>query len=330
MQKMQKMQNQEKISLKIEPEFFESNTKKIRLDLFLKEKFPEYSRSYFQKLIENGDILVNSSPNQVGYKLKARDVVEINFKETTALTKIEAENIPLDIIYEDSDLIAINKPAQMVVHPACGNFSGTLVNAVAGHFNDFELPTAKDSRDEMSWTRPGLVHRLDKETSGIILIAKNEDSLYKLSKQFETRKIKKTYLAISLANNDVNEGKINIAIVRDNHDRKKMSVANDTDENAKQAVTYFKVLKKLNDGLVLIEAKPETGRTHQIRVHLTQIGYPILGDSVYGIQIKRLRNDVTRTMLHAYKIEFQHPRTNEKMVLTAEIPEDFNKILNMK
>lgn len=317
------MENQERKLLKVEAEFV-----KKRLDLFLKEMYPDYSRSYFQKLAENGDVLVNSVKQDVGYKLKLADVVEVKFSETQGLSKIEAENIALDIIYEDEDLIAINKPAQMVVHPACGNFSGTLVNAVSWHFKS--LPFSKDARDEMSWTRPGLVHRLDKETSGIILIAKNDDSLYKLSQQFETRKIKKTYLAICFANNDVNEGKINIAIIRDEHDRKKMSVANTNVKNAKEAVTYFKVKQKLDDGLVLIEAKPETGRTHQIRVHLAHIGYPILGDSVYGVQLKRLRDEVKRTMLHAYQIEFQHPRTKEKMVLRAEIPEDFNKILDMK
>jgi 23S rRNA pseudouridine1911/1915/1917 synthase len=321
------MENQEKMVLYLSLKVSENDVKK-RLDLFLKEKYPEYSRSYFQKLAISGDIFVNSVISDVGHKLKLGDLVEVMLSKQTASSKIEPENIALDIIYEDEDLIAVNKPAQMVVHPACGNFSGTLVNALSWHFNN--LPFAKDARDEMSWTRPGLVHRLDKETSGIILIAKNDDSLYKLAKQFESRKIKKTYLAICLANNDVNEGKINIAIIRDHHDRKKMSVATINEENAKQAVTYFKVKQKLTDGLVLIEAKPETGRTHQIRVHLSQIGYPILGDTVYGIQLKRLKEDVTRTMLHAYQIEFEHPRTKEKMILKAEIPADFNKILTLK
>ncbi|MDR0676574.1 MAG: RluA family pseudouridine synthase [Elusimicrobiota bacterium] len=301
-----------------------------RIDFFLKTNFPNYSRSYLQKLSKNNLILVNDKTVNPSYKLKKNDVIKIQNLEALKITKkIIPENIPIDIIFEDENIIVINKPSMMVVHPACGNFSKTLVNALLYHFNN--LPLSQNS-DKMAWARPGLVHRLDKETSGIMIIAKDEKSLYNLSKQFENRKIKKTYLAICYSKTDLEAGKINIAINRSNINRKKMALTSEANKTAKQAITYFKVLEKLKNNLVLIEAKPETGRTHQIRVHLQYVGYPILGDSLYGVTIKNFKLNFplleVRTLLHAYEIEFFHPVTNEKIKLQAKIPKDFKKILD--
>jgi 23S rRNA pseudouridine1911/1915/1917 synthase len=305
---------------------------KKRLDFFLKSKFENYSRSYFQKLLQNDLIFVNSKIEPASYKLKKDDIIEIkNLNALEISQTLKPENIKIDIIFEDDDIVVINKPAMMVVHPACGNFSGTLVNALCYHFEN--LPNSEKNKDIMSWSRPGLVHRLDKETSGIIIIAKNENSLINLAKQFEKRKVHKTYLAICYAKTDLSQGKINIAISRSKIDRKKMSVASSSDESAKPSITNFKVIQKLTNSLVVIEAKPETGRTHQIRVHLQYTGYPILNDSVYGVSLKNFKkifpNIEERTLLHAHKIEFFHPRTNEKICLEAKIPEDFESIINL-
>ncbi|MCP3659237.1 MAG: RluA family pseudouridine synthase [Bacteroidetes bacterium] len=299
--------------------------KNKRLDTYLKEKYPDYSRSYFKKLIQEKLVLVNSTPRNAGYKVKPDDRVTVDFKDFGVLTKIEPENIFLDIIYEDEDLIVVNKPAGMVVHPACGNLSGTLVNALVYHFKN--LPTSAKAKD--AWIRPGLVHRLDKETSGLILVAKNEVALYRLAKQFENREIKKTYLAICYKQSSHEKGNINIPIIRDKSDRKKMTLSNE----GKTAETYFEILHSdctpllsmpEDEDIVLVKVMPKTGRTHQIRVHLPYVGLPIIGDSVYGVILRKFKNKIKRTMLHAYQIEFMHPITKKKMFLTASLAKDFN------
>ncbi len=297
----------------------------IRLDIFLTKNYTDYSRSYFQNLLKNNKIYVNSSEAKANYLLKENDKIEIIFETRDKLTTIEPENIELDIIFEDEHLIAVNKPANLVVHPACGNYSGTLVNALVNHFSSLPIRTTNPSAND--WIRPGLVHRLDKETSGIILVAKTEEMLQKLAKLFEKRKIKKTYLAICLKNNNVSQGIIDIPISRSSLDRKKMAVAFPGTHNAKEARTYFCVKKELKNNFALVEASPETGRTHQIRVHLAHVGLPILGDTVYGVGNKKLKNLATRTLLHSKSIEFFHPITKKNLKLEANLTEDFEKIL---
>ena len=213
----------------------------------------------------------------------------------------------------------------MVVHPACGNYTGTLVNALMFHFSN--LPSL-----DKNFVRPGIVHRLDKETSGIMIIAKNELAMKSLAKQFETRKIKKEYLAICYKKSDLDEGKINIKITRSKLDRKKMALSFDNDINAKTSVTNFRVLEKYKDNIVLIKALPETGRTHQIRLHLSYVGYPIINDSVYGVKYKifnqNFPNLLPRTLLHAKSISFFHPKSKKFLNMEAKIPNDFQKIIS--
>jgi 23S rRNA pseudouridine1911/1915/1917 synthase len=292
-----------------------------RLDLFLRIIFPDYSRSYLQKLIKDKNVLINGSITNSGYKLRENDVLEIEFIDDISSSKILAQNIPLDIIFEDDDLIVINKTSGMVVHPACGNFTDTLVNALVYHFKN--LPFRKN--DESSWIRPGLVHRLDKDTSGVIVIAKTDFALANLSKQFNDRLVKKTYRAIVKGILESDKGLIEAPIARDLNNRKRMSVSSSL--QSRDAVTEYKVIKRFKSGYMLLEAMPKTGRTHQIRVHLKYIGCPILGDREYGVTPSNLINVLPRTMLHAYSIEFTHPKTKKKVKFSAEIPEDFKRVI---
>ena len=288
------------------------NDKGKRLDIYIAENFNELSRTMIKKLIESNNILVNDKSEKVSYKVQANDNISIDVPEAKE-TKLKAQEIPLDIIYEDSDIIVVNKPKGMVVHPANGNPDGTLVNAI--------LSICKNSLSGIGGElRPGIVHRLDKDTSGLIIVAKNDKAHINMSEQIKERNVKKTYIALVRGNVPEEEVTINMPIGRSTKDRKKMAVT----KNGKQAITHFKVLKRYSK-YTLLEIKIETGRTHQIRVHMAEIGYPVVGDAVYS----NGKNEfgIEGQMLHAYKLEFMHPITNKHMELTAPLPQYFEEIL---
>ena len=288
------------------------NDKGKRLDIYIAENFNELSRTMIKKLIESNNILVNDKSEKVSYKVQANDNISIDVPEAKE-TKLKAQEIPLDIIYEDSDIIVVNKPKGMVVHPANGNPDGTLVNAI--------LSICKNSLSGIGGElRPGIVHRLDKDTSGLIIVAKNDKAHINMSEQIKERNVKKTYIALVRGNVPEEEATINMPIGRSTKDRKKMAVT----KNGKQAITHFKVLRRYSK-YTLLEIKIETGRTHQIRVHMAEIGYPVVGDAVYS----NGKNEfgIEGQMLHAYKLEFMHPITNKHMELTAPLPQYFEEIL---
>lgn len=288
------------------------NDKGKRLDIYIAENFNELSRTMIKKLIESNNILVNDKSEKVSYKVQANDNISIDVPEAKE-TKLKAQEIPLDIIYEDNDIIVVNKPKGMVVHPANGNPDGTLVNAI--------LAICKNSLSGIGGElRPGIVHRLDKDTSGLIIVAKNDKAHINMSEQIKERNVKKTYIALVRGNVPEEEATINMPIGRSTKDRKKMAVT----KNGKQAITHFKVLKRYSK-YTLLEIKIETGRTHQIRVHMAEIGYPVVGDAVYS----NGKNEfgIEGQMLHAYKLKFMHPITNKHMELTAPLPQYFEEIL---
>lgn len=284
-----------------------------RIDSFIPLVQGDISRSMVQKLIEQKNIKVNGKDTKHSYKLKLNDEIEITIPEAKEIN-LKAQDIPLNVIYEDNDIIVINKPKGMVVHPANGNPDGTLVNAV--------MNLCKNSLSGIGGEiRPGIVHRLDKDTSGAIIVAKNDKAHINLSQQLKNHEVKKTYLALVRGIIKENEATINMPIARSKKDRKKM----DVDKEGKEAITHFKVLGRYKNKYTLLQINLETGRTHQIRVHLSHIGYPIIGDEVYS----NGKNEwnVSGQCLHAWKLEFNHPVTGEKISLEAEIPEYFKNII---
>ncbi len=278
----------------------------IRLDKLLATHYPHLSRTYFQYLIENGAVLINEKVVKKREKLKVGDEVEICFLYTPELS-VAPENIPLEILYEDESIIAINKPAGMVVHPAAGHPSGTFVNALLYH--------CKLESEEGS-TRPGIVHRLDKETSGILIAAKTRAAHQGLIELFSGRKIVKKYLAIVIGKPP--QGRIDLPIGRHKIKRKEMCVA----EDGKMASSEIKLLGSAR-GLSLLEVEIFTGRTHQIRVHMKALHTPILGDTIYGNSAHNKKFIAKRQLLHAFSLSFNHPITGKKIDLTAPPPEDF-------
>ncbi len=276
-----------------------------RLDKLLASRFPQHSRTYFQYLIDQGCILVNGSIYKKREKPKLNDEVEVCFQLTPELS-LEPQDIPLSILYEDPHLIAIDKPAGMVVHPAPGHPSGTFVNALLHHCKELQ---GSDS------LRPGIVHRLDKDTSGVLLAAKTKEAHQKLVQAFSERKIDKTYLAIAVGK--VQGGLIDSPIRRHPVNRKEMAVS----LGGKEAKSLCRVLD-YNDGLSLVEVKLITGRTHQIRVHLKSKGTPVLGDPVYGNPVANQKLQANRQLLHAYQIQFDHPITHTSIKICASIPKD--------
>ena len=285
----------------------------IRIDSFLNNKLLDISRSRIQKLIEEEKILINKKTVNKNYKLKKDDIIEI-FLEPTKEIDIKAENIPLDIVFEDNDIILINKPQNMVVHPAAGNYEGTIVNAIMYH--------CKDNLSSINGIlRPGIVHRIDKNTSGIIVIAKNDNAHQKLSNQLAEHSMKREYYAIVKGNLKEDTGTINAPIGRHPIDRKKMAVVN---KNSKNAITHYKVLERLKN-YTLVKLNLETGRTHQIRVHMAYIGHPLLGDDVYGTKKQPFK--LLGQVLHAKTLGFIHPTKNEYIEFETPLPEYFSSTI---
>ena len=286
-----------------------------RLDKFLSLYEEGLTRSYAQKLIEDECVLVNGKCVPSKYKVCEGDRIIIEYPKADVL-ELTPEDIPLDIVYEDDSVIVINKPAGMVVHPAAGNLSGTLVNALLMHSGD-SLSTINGVH------RPGIVHRLDKDTSGLLIVAKGDAAHQSLSEQLKTRTLKRQYTAIVHGNIKEDSGTINKNIARSTKDRKKMEV---TKIGGRVAITNFAVKERFGR-YTLVECNLDTGRTHQIRVHMKSLGHPILGDKTYGI--KKEEFNLTGQMLHAEKIGFIHPKTGEYMSFSAKAPEVFKKTLEI-
>ena len=280
-----------------------------RIDSYLSEKL-ELSRSKIQKLIKDEKVLVNGKVVNSSYSVKIDDEIIVD-DELDYEIKVDPEDIPLNIIYEDDDLLIINKESGMVVHPAPGHYTGTLVNALLFRYKDL-------AGDKF---RPGIVHRLDKDTSGLMLVAKNEFTLEKLSEMISKKEVERKYIALvdGIIQND--SGEIDAPIGRDRNNRQKMAV---TDVNSKNAITHFKVLDRFNNH-TLIECILDTGRTHQIRVHMAYIGYPVSNDPLYG----RGKADEFGQMLHSYSIKLKHPRTGKELSYEIDIPEEFKNRLEL-
>lgn len=287
------------------------NDNEDRLDFFLSEELEGISRSSIQKLIKNGNITVNNTLKKSSYVLKSGDEVIVNILEAKPI-EILPKNIPLDVLYEDDHIAMVSKPQSMVVHPAPGNYSNTLVNALLFHMDRLSM--------ENGIIRAGIVHRLDKDTSGLLVIAKNEQAHIELANQFKDRTILKEYIAL-VHNNVKEDGIINKPIGRNPKDRKKMAVVS----NGKEAITTYQVLERYNK-YTLLKVGLKTGRTHQIRVHMAQMNHPIVGDPVYSNGKNEFKID--KQLLHAYKIGFIHPKTKEYMEFEKEVPEDFRNIID--
>lgn len=282
-----------------------------RIDKYIAEK-QELSRVAVQRLIEEGNILVNGKKAKPSYAVQVGDEVIIQMPEAKE-TDLKPQDIPLDIIYEDNDIIVVNKAKGMVVHPAVGNPDGTLVNAIMAHCKG----NLSGIGGEL---RPGIVHRLDKDTSGLLIIAKNDKAHLRISEQIQNRQVKKTYLALVKGIVPENEATIKMPIGRSTKDRKKMAVTS----KGKEAITHFKVLERF-EKYTYLEVNIETGRTHQIRVHMAEIGHPVVGDMVYSNGKNEF--NIEGQMLHAYRLEFKHPITEKEMCLEASLPEYFTNIL---
>jgi len=278
-----------------------------RFDRFVATQMPELSRSRVQALIRSGDILLNGASSRASETVHDGDEVTASVPDATPSTELEGEDIPLAILHEDADLVVIDKPAGLVVHPGAGNATGTLVQALLHHCDDLSGIGGVE--------RPGIVHRLDKETSGCLVVAKNDAAHQSLSTQFAERTIEKTYLAIVKGTLRRATGTIDAAIGRHRSNRQKMAI--DLTGKGRESVTHYRVLTAAN-GLSLVECQPKTGRTHQIRVHLKHLGHPLAGDPVYG-----KREYFPRHLLHAWKLAFDHPRTGKRMEFTAPVPADF-------
>lgn len=287
----------------------------VRIDLVLSTALEETSRSFIQKLFEKEKISVNGKIcDSKKYKVKIGDCIEISIPEPEILA-VEAEDIPLDIVYEDEDVLVVNKPKGMVVHPAVGNYNGTLVNAIMYHCGD-RLSSINGV------IRPGIVHRIDKDTSGLLMIAKNDAAHESLSKQLAEHSITRKYRALVYHNFKEDEGTVDAPIGRDPKNRLRQAV---TDQNSKHAVTHYRILERFG-AYTLIEAELETGRTHQIRVHMAHLKHPLVGDVVYGPKKHTIKAD--GQMLHAKVLGFIHPRTGEYMEFDSDLPAYFEDILN--
>lgn len=284
----------------------------IRLDKAVTVLNKELSRTMIQKLLSDNKVLINNKPQKASYKTKIGDVINVE-EVIPKEIELKAQDIPIEIIYEDNDIIVVNKPKGIVVHPANGNPDGTLVNAI--------MNICKDSLSGIGGEiRPGIVHRLDKDTSGLLIVAKNDKAHINLSEQIKNREIVKKYIALVRGVIKENHATIDMPIARSDKDRKKMAVRKD----GKNAITHFNVIKRY-DGYTLLDIKIDTGRTHQIRVHLAEIGYPVVGDTVYSNGKNPF--GVVGQMLHAKSLEFKHPITGKNLKLEAPLPEYFEDVL---
>ncbi|WP_434735189.1 RluA family pseudouridine synthase [Clostridium sp.] len=284
-----------------------------RLDVFLNVQFHDKSRSYIQKLIEKQLVTVNGKTRKSNYKLKFGDEVAVTFNDPVDLD-VEPEDIKLDILYEDSDIIVVNKPQGMVVHPAAGIRTGTLVNALLNHCSDLSGINGV--------MRPGIVHRIDKDTSGILVVAKNDTAHNRLAEQLKNHSMTREYIALVEGIIKVGEGTVDEPLARHPRDKIKMAVV----RNGKRAVTHYRVIERFKNN-TLIRCILETGRTHQIRVHMAYIGHPIVGDPVYGY--KKQRFNLNGQLLHAQKLGFIHPTSGKYIEFSSELPEYFKRIINI-
>lgn len=283
-----------------------------RIDKVLSKEIPHFSRTQVQLLMTDGHVKVNNQLVKASYKLENDDIIDIHIPDPEN-TDILPEDIPLDIVYEDQDVIVVNKPSGMIVHPSVGIYSGTLVNALLYHCHDLSGINGVN--------RPGIVHRIDKETSGLLMVAKNDMAHQSLSEQLQEHSVIRRYYALVHGVIPHEFGRIEAPIGRDPHDRQKMTCI---DKNAKEAITNFKVIERFHD-MTLVECRLETGRTHQIRVHMQYIGYPVYGDPQYGLK----RDDTTYGQyLHAKVLGFVHPRTHEELYFESELPDFFKEKLD--
>lgn len=290
----------------------EVEQKDLRIDKVISEQYEDLSRTMIQKLLEEQKIVVNGRVPKASYKVKEKDIITIEEVEAKEIDLIP-QDIPIDIVYEDRDIIVVNKQKGLVVHPANGNPDGTLVNAV--------MAICKDSLSGIGGEiRPGIVHRLDKDTSGLIIVAKNDKAHINMSEQIKNHEVKKTYLALVRGVIKEHEATIDMPIDRSTKNRKKMAVS----KTGRNAITHFKVLERY-EKYTLLQVNIETGRTHQIRVHMAHIGYPLVGDAVYSNGKNPF--GVEGQMLHAYELEFKHPITGKQMKLQAPLPKYFKEVL---
>ena len=296
-----------------------------RLDKFVSER-EDISRSMVAKLIEDGNITVNGKPSAKNYKLRRADVVEIAYPEPEPCEAV-AEDIPLDVIYEDDDIIVINKPEGMIVHPATGIYTGTLVNALLYHCGSSLSGIG-------GVVRPGIVHRIDKDTSGLLVVAKNDDAHAHLSAQIKVHDVSRVYYAIVTGNVKNDSGTIDRPIGRHPVDRKKMAVINDHAYSSREAITHYEVIERFTlptGRFTLVRCKLETGRTHQIRVHMASIGHALVGDEVYGggkTKFEAMNKALIHGQcLHAAHLELTHPKTQQKMNFSAPLPQNFESLL---
>ena len=287
-----------------------------RLDKVLSEIYPDFSRSFFQKLIKNKQIQVNGAVHKASYPVHAEDLIRVTIPDAVETT-IEPENIPLDILYEDDDVLIVNKPKGMVVHPSAGHYSGTLVNAIMYH--------CKDSLSGINGQiRPGIVHRIDMDTTGSLIVCKNDESHVNIAEQIKEHTVNRIYVGIVCGNVTEDDGTIEGEIGSHPVDRKKMAV---NEKNGKPAITHYKVLERFGN-YTYMQFQLETGRTHQIRVHMASIGHPLLGDTLYSSGRSPFKHLQGQT-LHAKTIGFVHPKSGEYMEFSAPLPEYFDNLLKL-
>ena len=303
------VQEEMKNSIELTPETEEAG---LRLDKYLAEALPEYSRSFLQQLIEDGAVSVNERPVKASYKAKCGDFIRVVIPEPERL-EIEPEDIPLDIVYEDDALLVVNKPQGMVVHPSFGHVSGTLVNALMHHCGD-------SLSGVNGVLRPGIVHRIDKDTSGLLVVCKTDRAHRDLALQFAEHSIVRVYTAICHGN-VAESGTVDAPLARDPKDRKRIAISS----GGRRAVTHFEPVERLKQDFTLIRCRLETGRTHQIRVHMASLRHPILGDPVYGP--KKCPFHLNGQLLHAGTLGFVHPITKEQVLFTRDLPEHFMRVL---
>ncbi len=301
----------------------------MRLDAYLAENIEGWSRSRLQRLIDNEDVLVNDKAVKPSHKVRENDEIEIDLVEAP-VARFEPENIPLDIVFEDEFLAVINKPAGMVVHPGAGVQTGTLANAIAFHFAE---SFAEQNRQDPDSIRIGIVHRLDKDTSGLIVVAKTDEIHEALSEQFRERQVYKSYIALVHGSPEQKIGKVDAPIGRNKHNRLRMKVAT----HGRRALSLWKVRQRF-DKFTLLDVEIKTGRTHQIRVHMGYINHPVVGDEIYNegrdntIMDHTVRNAIAsmpRFFLHAEQLSFTHPKTQERMEFTQPLPKELNDFLDL-